>query len=61
MDPDLRKRMDRMYRNGAVVGAIVLAACIGLILGGDHDPLLILFAFCSALFVGGQVWARGRT
>jgi hypothetical protein len=60
MDPELRQRLDRMFRNGAVVGAIVLAACIGIILGGDHSPRMIAYAFCIALFVGGQAWARGR-
>jgi hypothetical protein len=60
MDPELRQRLDRMYRNGAVVAAVVLAACVGIILGGDHSPRLMAYSFCIALFIGGQVWARRR-
>lgn len=60
MDPKLRQRMDRMYRNGAVAGGIILAACVGIILGGDHSPTLIAFTACIALSIGGQLWARSR-
>jgi len=52
--------MDRIYRNGTVAGAIMLAICIGLILGGNHSPPLIGGAICAALYTGGQVWARRR-
>jgi hypothetical protein len=58
MDPDLRRRLWTLYRNGAVVGQLVFAACIGLILGGNHSLALIGFAFCECLFAGGQLWAR---
>ena len=60
MDPNLRDRLDRMYRAGAIAGAIILAACLGLILGGEHSPDLIALVVGLALFVGGQIWARGR-
>jgi hypothetical protein len=60
MDPKLRQRMDRMYRNGAVAGGIILAACVGIILDGDHSPTLIAFTACIALSIGGQLWARSR-
>jgi hypothetical protein len=43
-----------------VAGGIILAACVGVILGGDHSPNLIAFTASIALFIGGQLWARSR-
>ena len=52
--------MDRMYRNGAISGAVCTAILIGVIIGGDHSPILTVAAIASALFTGGQIWARRR-
>ena len=35
-DPDLRQRMAKMHRRGAIVGGVTLAICVGAILAGNR-------------------------
>ena len=60
MDPDLRQRMAKMYRRGAISGAVILAICVGAILAGNNSPALIGGAIIAALSTGGQIWAGRR-
>jgi hypothetical protein len=54
MDPELRRRMDRMYRNGAVAGVVGLVIVAVLFVGGNHSPAVAGAAVITALFAAAR-------
>jgi uncharacterized membrane protein YidH (DUF202 family) len=59
MDPELRRRMDRMYRNGAVAGVVGLVIVAVL----WREPFTGRGRCCChhRPVCGGQIWARRRS
>jgi hypothetical protein len=60
MPLDPRRRAQRFVRRDLVGGVIVLAICVGLVLGGNHSPPVIGAAVVGGIVVAGDSWLRRR-
>jgi hypothetical protein len=60
VDPNLRRRRLSQARIEIFVWTLVLAACIGLALGGNRSPDLLGVLLVAPLVLVGSNWARRR-
>lgn len=49
-----------MTRIDIAVWTVVIAVCVGLLLGGNRKPELIALLVLAPLIVAGDAWVRSR-
>jgi hypothetical protein len=61
VDPqEKRRRLLLFTRREITLSLVLLAVCVGLLLGGNHDPAVVGLLVVALVVIAGDSWLRRR-